>query len=1475
MTERLKIAQEKLNGTILANPYVLFTAAVVALGVAMGKVADRVYNAEKYAKKALDESADNVDEVRSEIDSLNSELKTTQDRIDELNAKENLTLVEQDELNRLKETNDELERELRLKQSILSKEEKEANKDAKKYFTTKKDSLNFETSYEGVEIHEETDYIGTVEERIDRLQQYAEGKIQLSEETIASYKDYVESAISDFMDEDDYLLEGLDDGILNRLDALYEKYDIYTNGRGSVIEEKISGILAKVDFQDEAKQLEELGKNGSLSVDTLASRFPDLINYLNEAGISAEELYQYIMALSNPDAINYQEVEKQLLEQLGIRDGDVRGASDQKIYDEAKSLGLLENESLEAYLTVRTKFTDGQTTEWSPKDWADYIQKEINGELDADETSVFKSFNDTEIGQRLQHATNLFNEGKISYKEYFNGLQTEIENVDFSHYTDSLEDAQNAAGQLFVDTTQQTAQGLTNLINSFNSNEMSVTEYIDSYLSIAETLGTLTDELQENSEAWDKNGKALSESENMNLDGVQSDLNSAIETIKSYQDSIYGLEQILSGKLELGTDEFTAQTNVIAEDLANIVSSGGEMSEEIKNYMGDSADEIAQSLTEDVSNFDIASQAIAANTNVAIQNMATSIGELFEELGKAISNFKVDLSFGVSSITMQDVDMGILGTHQLPAVTFSLEASGDSLSSIGSAISSFGKNFSENLGQYIEYPDFTIEPEGDEYVPGDDVLSNYNNQLEKLKNASGKAGKDAGEAYKDAVEKELNNLDSVISAVGGLIDDQIDHIQDQCDAAIDALERERDAIIDGLEDEKKALEDAVEAKQDQIDAIKEAREERSAELDLQKKEYELERLQNQRTRLVYSDSKGFHYEQDTSEIRDAKEAVDQAKEEIEILKIEKEISVLEDSIDNISDKIEEVNNHYDDLIAQTEQYYQSLIDGLENYKSRWEELGELKEQAEFKRQLEELGLSSVDILNMSEEAFHAFKTQYVDALDRYLQATGDGLDAVADIDLTSTADSVSKVADATTKIDDTKVANLSSAVEGLGDTSNLDLLYDAFEQLKTVIVDNSDTLNDVDKEGGLVSTLDALTKVSLGATGEEATGLIGQFVALKEAVDAVTTAIGGGAQGQNLPQGGAPTMQGAMTPSGGSDSGGTGGLTQVIKDQVEEATTLLPDEIAKFAGEEDSLEGAVQKVITKVAGASGEEGGQENGKQAENGEADPTHLKGAIQSQYDTAIEVLPDEKSKFEELLEVIKSCVVELNNMVTAMQNMSEMEFNFGNGSTGGGYKGTVGNAFAKGTMNIRSLPITGYKGLPHDEKNAMRSEYGQPELTVYPDGTTELTSKPVMSDLPKGTVIFNEEQTRRIMNGNGETLGKAFANGTDISTIKTPTNLPSYLRPLQEGDKMFDLIQKMNTHNELIQNQIIPPVNSIQKNMDMVARNINHVNNRNTSMQDINININGGINLQGVQDPDALAKAINQRLPNSLKQELFKRK
>ena len=133
---------------------------------------------------------------------------------------------------------------------------------------------------------------------------------------------------------------------------------------------------------------------------------------------------------------------------------------------------------------------------------------------------------------------------------------------------------------------QQTAGGLSDLIQKFDSGQISVSEYLDGYLSVAQTLSALTDDLQENSAVWDQNGNAMSDSTSAMLDNTQSSLENAMSTITSYQDSIYSLEQLMSGAVEVGTEDFTAHTQVIAEDLANIVASGGEMADEIANNLG-------------------------------------------------------------------------------------------------------------------------------------------------------------------------------------------------------------------------------------------------------------------------------------------------------------------------------------------------------------------------------------------------------------------------------------------------------------------------------------------------------------------------------------------------------------------------------------------------------------------------------------------------------------------------------------------------------------------------------------------------------------------------------------------------------------------------------------------------------------------------------------------------------------------------
>jgi len=122
----------------------------------------------------------------------------------------------------------------------------------------------------------------------------------------------------------------------------------------------------------------------------------------------------------------------------------------------------------------------------------------------------------------------------------------------------------------------------------------------------------------------------------------------------------------------------------------------------------------------------------------------------------------------------------------------------------------------------------------------------------------------------------------------------------------------------------------------------------------------------------------------------------------------------------------------------------------------------------------------------------------------------------------------------------------------------------------------------------------------------------------------------------------------------------------------------------------------------------------------------------------------------------------------------------------------KGTVGNAFATGT---------GYRGLPEAEKNALRSENGQLELTLYPDGTTEITNKPIMSDLPKGTIIFNEDQTKQILNGKPYMKGRINEHGVakfENNVVVRPNGdvlhpLPDN-HPIIQAQKKFEDMMKM---------------------------------------------------------------------------------
>ena len=760
--------------------------------------------------------------------------------------------------------------------------------------------------------------------------------------------------------------------------------------------------------------------------------------------------------------------------------------------------------------------------------------------------------------------------------------------------------------------------------------------------------------------------------------------------------------------------------------------------------------------------------------------------------------------------------------------------------------------------------------------------------------------------------------DSALSGISKLMSNQIDSVQEERDVTITALEEERDARLEVIDAQKEQLQaeidlidEQIEAKQeiidgiqDEIDAMRDANEERKRQIELQKAQYELERMQNQRTDLIYKNGQ-MVYVADTEGIRDARENVEDAKLEIEIAEKEKEISLIEDEIellekqkDAIQDQIDaldkqadSIEKYYSKMITQQERYYDSLIKNMEKQKSKWEELAEIQEVAEAYSAIEQvfgdLGYTVEDVLNGSTGVFEDFKTKYIglindmnsnssfaeglsyatglaeENLGSFLgktQEVSQGLD-----DLSSKGEGLNIVAENMDKIG-TSATALTTNTEGLNE--NLSTITDSLSNLPTsegltgwvegfnnlglAIKGVAEALGLAEENsvGSLITALQSISEVSLGGT-EEGTGIISQFIALKEAVDSVTSSISGGASGGS--EGDASGSK-SSSMSAGATEGGEGGLVSAIEKMGESAIETLGEGSSEDGSEGEGegvigkfaqLKTAVDSVTTAIGTGEEEEG---------SGEEGATTLIGALQKQYEKAEEVLPEEKLLFEELLISIEACVAALNNMTSSMSAMFEIGFPSGGISFTPLAKGTVGKAFAKGTGK--------YDGLPHNEKNALRSEYGQPELTVYPDGTTELTTEPTMSDLPKNTVIFNEEQTKRIMDGRGDILGNVFRDGT----INNDSILLSHVGSLQKDDSGYALMKSFEIYQDMLSSQIVPTLNTIENNTDTVARNISNINNNNTQPAYV---LNGGIN---VTCPNVTDAEIAKRVGGEIEKAFF---
>ncbi|MBD5463231.1 MAG: phage tail tape measure protein [Lachnospiraceae bacterium] len=824
------------------------------------------------------------------------------------------------------------------------------------------------------------------------------------------------------------------------------------------------------------------------------------------------------------------------------------------------------------------------------------------------------------------------------------------------------------------------------------------------------------------------------------------------------------------------------------------------------------------------------------------------------------------------------------------------------------------------------------------------AINNVQIDFSGVTKSAGSAGKSAGDAYVDAFEKELKELDdlrdrgvideaeylhrlrelytryfadrkeyldefrkyerqylegmkslydSALSGISKLMDSKIDSYTESKEAAIESLEAEQQAAEDAYQSQIDAIDDMIAKKQeiidsiqDEIDTMREAREERQRQIDLQKAQYELERMQNQQTMLVYSEGKGMHYRTDESGIRDAKEAVDDAKFEIEVAAKEKEINLLEDEIDLLEkqkDALEEAkeasNKYYETLINQQEQYWDSMIKSMEQQKSKWEELAEIEEIADAYSKVyqvfNDLGYSVEDVLNGSDAAFEDFKSKYISILSEMNQNTSfqEGLEYASGAAKESFGSIVADAKDSIQQLSQTfsdgtfsnaiatgisegmvsakqeldKMNQLGSdagegfiegwnekssevsdatkqtaidAVDAFAEGFNFEnsSLNTSFDALKLLIESVTEALG-ISTDGTVGGLLGALTQLSDFSFSEDS--IIKQFDNLKTAIDEVTSAISGGGvssdgEGQG---GGSGSAKGGKSGGKGSKNGSnSNSLKNAITDIGTTASTVIGQPEAEgdgtVIGEFGSLETAVGDV-TAAIGSGDSKGGNDN----EQNINDEDNLIGSIINLGETTEETLGESggdgvTGRFEEFRDVIGEANEHVHSISDGLDEIDGQEVECTikvKIETTGGLPAEIANSAETGLdhMNLDSAEYnakyigkarvegtalaSGNWAVQSDEKKSLVGEKGYEIVVRKGRFFTVGNNGAEMFDIKRGDIVFNHEQSKNLLKyGHISGRGKAYADGTvGGGRILTPDG--HILRPLLEGDRGWDLMQK----------------------------------------------------------------------------------
>jgi uncharacterized protein YoxC len=395
---------------------------------------DKIINRIKTLRENVNESTQSYEELQSNIEDINDEMKTTSDRIDELNKKDHLSFVEQDELQRLRDTNEELERRLANKQALANVEKDKAHDDAVKLFNAQTDGRV--SRYTGWDMSQVTagnarygqanedvyagsqaevakqqaeDYLKLLEEQkqvekeildiqtknpsnYEKLDEYQnaiqhgnalKGQIEILKKSMSSFMDDVTNFESNLDPEKDKALIAL----IKDFSDIYQQ--VFGGGETSATD-SFDSIWDSDSFKTARTELEKMAKAGTLDEKTLSSteKYQKL---LDATGKSAKETCDHIYSLVEAEG------------EVGAGVGDDAGANTfTKSMSEIQSL----SKGLDIIGKIYADVSDKGTFDWS------------------------SILNNSDFTETFGNMTNVTDEYKTAYDDFIKTVSNSPDDID-------------------------------------------------------------------------------------------------------------------------------------------------------------------------------------------------------------------------------------------------------------------------------------------------------------------------------------------------------------------------------------------------------------------------------------------------------------------------------------------------------------------------------------------------------------------------------------------------------------------------------------------------------------------------------------------------------------------------------------------------------------------------------------------------------------------------------------------------------------------------------------------------------------------------------------------------------------------------------------------------------------------------------------------------------------------------------------